>query len=167
MTRRAWKLVATALLLAAEVGHSAQKRREISEREAHRLLTKYLKLRDRAVYRLGSDFGYKGFHFFQAEEGVASANLEDPTLGVLQVGYYAVDRNTADIWDAGFCREVSSPSFGAVSSGHPQTHWPYGYGVSKAEKTGAVLRTRLSTASGEAVAFFSLAASDYFPATSR
>ena len=111
MTWRASKLVATAcLLLAADVGHSAQKRREISEKEAHHLLTKYLKLADRAVYRLSSDFGYKGFHFFQAEEGVASANLEDPTLGVLQVRYYAVDRNTADIWDAGFCQEVSSPS---------------------------------------------------------
>ena len=87
MTRRASRLVATAcLLLAADFGHSAQKRREISEKEAHYLLTKYLKLADRAVYRLSSDFGYKGFHFFQAEEGVASANLEDPTLGVLQVG---------------------------------------------------------------------------------
>jgi hypothetical protein len=68
------------------------------------------RLADRAVYRSSSDFGYRGFHFFQAEEGVASANLEDPTLGVLQVGYYAVDRNTADIWDAGFCQEISSPS---------------------------------------------------------
>jgi len=74
---RASKLVATAcLLLASDVGHSAQKRREISEKEAHHLLTKYLKLADRAVYRLGSDFGYNGFHFFQAEEGVASANLK-------------------------------------------------------------------------------------------
>jgi hypothetical protein len=108
---RAWKLVATAcLLLAAQVAHGAQKRREISEREADHMLTKYLKLPDRAVYRLGSDFGYKGFYFFQAEEGHSSANLEDPTVGVFQVGYYAVDRNTADTWDAGFCREISSPS---------------------------------------------------------
>ena len=91
-------------------GHSAQKLREISEQEAHRLLTKYLKLTDPAVYRLGTDFGYTGFHFFQAEEGVASANLEDPTLGVLQVGYYAVDRKTADTWDTGFCQEISSPT---------------------------------------------------------
>jgi hypothetical protein len=111
MARRASKLVATAcLLLAADVGHSAQKPREISEKEAHHFLTKYLKLADGAVYRSGSDFGYKGFHFFNAEEGVASANLEDSALGVLQVGYYAVDRNTADIWDAGFCQEISSPS---------------------------------------------------------
>ena len=109
--RRAWKLVATAcLLLAADFGYSAQKLREISEQEAHRLLTKYLKLRDRAVYRLDGDIGYKGFYFFQAEEGVASANLEDPALGILQVGYYAVDRKTGDIWDAGFCQEISSPS---------------------------------------------------------
>jgi len=74
------------------------------------LADKYLKLTDRAVYRLGGDFGYKGFYFFQAEEGHASANLEGPTLGVLQVGYYAVDRKTADIWDAGLCQEISSPS---------------------------------------------------------
>ena len=111
MTRPASRLIAAAcLLLAADVGHSAQKRREISEKEANHLLTQYLKLADGAVYRLSGDFGYKGFHFFQAEEGVASADVEDPTLGVLQVGYYAVDRNTADIWDAGFCQEISSRS---------------------------------------------------------
>jgi hypothetical protein len=108
--RFAKKLLATAcVLLTAGVGHSAQKLREITEQEAHRLLTRHLKLTDRAVYRLGGDFGYKTFYFFQAEEEVASANLEDPTLGVLQVGYYAVDRKTADIWDAGFCQEISSP----------------------------------------------------------
>src|SRR3569832_1130872 len=95
------KLVATTcLLFASDLGYSAQNAREISEPEAHRVLTDYLKLPTRAAYRLGGNFGYKEFHFFQAEQGVASLNLEDPTLGVLQVGYYAVDRKTADIWDA-------------------------------------------------------------------
>jgi hypothetical protein len=117
------------------------------------LLRKYLKLSDRAVYGLGSDFGYKGFHFFQAEEGVASANLEDPTIGVLQVGYYAVDRNTADIWDAGFCQEISSPSLAQLQVvirkhiGLTDTEYR------KLRKPGPFCEPG-STAPGEAVAFF-------------
>src|ERR1700733_1782063 len=108
--RRAKKLLAAAcLLLMVDVAHGAEKLREITEREAHRLLTTHLRLTDRAVYKLGGDFGYKRFYFFQAEEGVASSNLKDPTIGVLQIGYYAVDRKTADMWDAGFCQEISSP----------------------------------------------------------
>jgi hypothetical protein len=111
MMRFSWRLVATAyLLLAAKVATSAHMLREISEQEAHHILTKYLKLGDGAVYRLDADFGYKGFYFLQAEEEVASANLEDPTQGTLWIRYYAVDKKTADIWDAGFCQEISSPS---------------------------------------------------------
>ena len=37
-------------------------------------------------------------------------NLEDSTRGVLQVGYYAVDRKTAEIWSAVACQEISSPT---------------------------------------------------------
>ena len=49
----------------------------------------------------------QGSYFLQAEEGVASANLEDSTLGVPQVKSYAVNRKTADIWDAVVCQEIS------------------------------------------------------------
>jgi hypothetical protein len=93
----------------AEVGYGGRKLRDISETEAHHLLTKYLKLPDLAVYRLAGDFGYKEFYFFQAEETVANSDPKDPTPGSLWMRYYAVDRKTADVWDAGFCQEISSP----------------------------------------------------------
>ena len=132
MTRCAWTLVAAACLpLAADLGQSAQKRPEISEREAHHLLMKFLKLPDRAVYRLRNDFGYKKFHFFQAEEGRASLNLQDPTLGVLHIRYYAMDRNTADLWDATFCREISSPALAQFQVVIRKHIWPGQHRISK------------------------------------
>jgi hypothetical protein len=109
MVRCAWILFATAgLLLTAEVGHSGPEFRDISEYEAHDLLAEYLKLSGGAVYRLAADFGYKEYYFFQAEQTVKRSASKDESSGSLWVRYYAVDRKTADVWDAGFCQQIAS-----------------------------------------------------------
>ena len=78
--------------------------REISQDEARGLLTAFLKLSDGDVLKSG-DMGYKQFHFFMAILGTSGGEV-----GVLQVRYYAVDRQTADVWNSVICQRITSPS---------------------------------------------------------
>ena len=77
---------------------------EISQDGAHNLLTAFLKLPDGDVLKSG-DMGYKQFHFFMAILGTSSGEV-----GVLQVRYYAVDRQTGDVWNSVICQRITSPS---------------------------------------------------------
>ncbi|HEX3748280.1 MAG TPA: hypothetical protein VHW09_30335 [Bryobacteraceae bacterium] len=85
-------------------------RQEISLEEARDLLKAFLKLpggdllqEDDPHYPDGTH--YPAFHFFTAILGASPG-----PIGVLQVRYYAVDRQTGDVWNAVICQTITSPS---------------------------------------------------------
>jgi hypothetical protein len=78
-------------------------KREITQDEARDLLKAFLKLPDEDMQKSG-DLGYKQFYFFMAILGTSGGEV-----GVLQVRYYAVDRQTADVWNSVICERMTTP----------------------------------------------------------
>lgn len=98
----------------AEPTTRSKGRREISSEEAHDLLKAFLKLPDVAIlheddFRYPDGDRYPAFHFIEAELGVSPG-----PVGVLQVRYYAVDRQTGDVWNAVICELITSSSLTKV-----------------------------------------------------
>jgi hypothetical protein len=87
--------------------YSAQKRRDVTLEEADALVTAFFK--DRGNTKLPS-FGlekytdpyFPGFQFFQG--------IFDNPGGSFNLGFYAVDRKTGDVWSGVVCARASSPS---------------------------------------------------------
>lgn len=94
---------------AAEPSTTNNRRREITSEEAHGLLKAFLKRGGGEIQE--NDFQYPdgtrfpAFYFFEAELGVSPG-----PLGVLDVHYYAVDRQTGDVWNAVICELITSSS---------------------------------------------------------
>lgn len=80
--------------------------REITYKEAHDLLTAFLKLPPRAVEKSG-DLGYKEFYFFMADMG-SSCRPDLVCVGDFQ--YYAVDRITGEVWSSVICQRIATPA---------------------------------------------------------
>jgi hypothetical protein len=84
--------------------------REITSEEARDLLKSFLKRRGGdnlekydPVYPDGTR--YPAFYFFEAILGASPG-----PVGVLNVRYYAVDRQTGEVWNAVICERVTSSS---------------------------------------------------------
>lgn len=86
------------------VGNAATGRRDVTEKEARDLVAAFLKLPNADVLKSG-DMGYRDFYDFMAILGASGGEV-----GVLQVRYYAVDRQTADVWSSVVCQRITSPS---------------------------------------------------------
>jgi len=87
--------------------YSSQKPRDVTLEEAAALVTAFF--RDRGSTKLPSfglekytDEYYPGFQFFQG--------IFDNPGGSCNLGFYAVDRKTGDVWDAVVCSRASSHS---------------------------------------------------------
>jgi hypothetical protein len=87
-----------------EIGRSAAVAREINQEEARGLPAAYLKLPGGAVLNSG-DMGFAGFRYFMAILGTSGGEV-----GVLQVRYFAVDRQTGEVWESVICQRIASPS---------------------------------------------------------
>lgn len=70
------------------------------------MLRAFLKLPGDVVEESG-DLGYKQFDFFMAIFGSSRPEVGD--AGVLQVRYYAVDRQTGDVWNSVICQRMATP----------------------------------------------------------
>lgn len=87
-------------------------RREITSEEAQDLLKSFLKHFDGLqkydpVYPDGTR--YPAYYFFEAMLGVPPG-----PVGALNVGYYAVDRQTGDVWNGTICERITSSSLTKV-----------------------------------------------------
>ena len=104
-------VVAICAILLADSGVCQSERsaasgsREITRAEAHDLLRAFLKLPGDVVEESG-DLGYKQFDFFMAIFGSSRPEVGD--AGVLQVRYYAVDRQTGDVWNSVICQRMAT-----------------------------------------------------------
>ena len=102
----------TAMLLVSTViiggpdqaGRAPNEAREVTYKEAHDLLTAFLKIPPSAVEQSG-DMGYKEFYFFMAHMG-SSCRPDGVCVGDLK--YYAVDRRTGDVWSSVICQRVAT-----------------------------------------------------------
>jgi hypothetical protein len=87
--------------------------RDISLEEAHALVTAFMKDRGSTKLR-GFDLDqyanndYPDFQFFQA--------IFDNPRGSFNLGHYAVDRKTGDVWNAVICEQLTSPSLARLKS---------------------------------------------------
>ena len=86
--------------------YSDTKGRDVSVEESNGLVKAFLKLPDSALLTY-SNPDQPQFHYFQAIFGASKG-----PVGVLHVGYYAVDRNTGDVWSGVFCERFESPTLG-------------------------------------------------------
>lgn len=91
---------------------TSKTRRAISAEEAHDLLRAFLNLPGGDILQQ-NDFHYPdgsrypAFYFFEAILGVSSPG----PVGVLQERYYAVDRQTGDVWNSVICEPITSSSW--------------------------------------------------------
>jgi len=87
--------------------YSNPKRRDVTLEEADALVTAFFKDRGNTTLpsfgleRFTSEY-YPGFQFFQG--------IFDNPGGSFNLGSYAVDRKTGDVWDGVYCARASSPS---------------------------------------------------------
>jgi hypothetical protein len=100
--------VALALLQApGPVNTNAPTPRGVSDAEAKTLVSAYLRLTDSPgtpSFSLEnySNSAFPGFHFIQA--------VWDNPNGSANLGFFAVDANTADLWNAAFSEQLTSPA---------------------------------------------------------
>jgi len=87
--------------------YSNQKRRDVTLEEADALVTAFFKDRGNTTLpgfgleKFTSEYD-PGFQFFQG--------IFDNPGGSVNLGFYAVDRKTGDVWDGVVCERASSPS---------------------------------------------------------
>jgi hypothetical protein len=87
--------------------YSTQKRRDVTLEEADALVTAFLK--DRGNTKLPS-FGLEKFTDVYYPEFQFFRGIFDNPGGSFNLGSYAVDRKTGDVWDGVVCERASSPS---------------------------------------------------------
>ena len=94
---------------AAEPSTTNNRWRDITSGEAHVLLKAFLKRADGDIQEYDPQYPdgtrYPAFYFLEAELGVSPG-----PVGVLDVRYYAVDRQTGDVWNAVICEVITSSS---------------------------------------------------------
>jgi hypothetical protein len=87
--------------------HASTEAREVTYKEAHDLLTSFLKVHPLAVEKSG-DMGYKEFYFFMADMGSVPCRPCGKGVYVGNFQYYAVDRRTGDVWSSTICERIAT-----------------------------------------------------------